>query len=733
MRYRFGAAVLWIAVPWISMLGACSNPERAGVEEVFNFTPLAYYEKSADPPGYSVDVLWPLINVYRAGEANGHRAFPLYSWDRKAQDASDLRLLLLYGASETAERNHHELIPLFWHTTSKTNPDWSATKILLALIGATYDKDLADRWFFPFYFDEDSPTRNTFALWPFYGFRTSKDADDVVSRLDHVAWPLFRFESTSDDSASSAHLVSFEFLAGLYSRERQTPISDRDTRNEFVRTSAAGWVLGGLFSLFESSATERWGGTRVASLFNGRTLLRGGDHLETDKSSDLTSLYASSWRNDEAGEATRRHSHLFPLYSSTTSAADGDDLWLLTPLYRHRANPTLDASSHDLLGGLWSYGSSGSGETRSKHWRLLPLLWFTTRPDTKTHLVLPLYYHLADAENDYLHFIPFYGKNTEANGKATKTFVLTPLYIGTRDERNDLTRTDLLFPLISWESSIEGSSSRFSPFWYYETHAARSHWNFLLFADGTRSEVESSTLVYPLYAERLVRGEGRLQSYLPLLDVVRYLEGSVPSGDETTVLYPLSSFRTQGETYRRHVFPFYWWRDNGLGQSLKAIWPFYGISRNSDFAMHSVVWPFFRFGSDTSGNRSELHLFSPLFAQTHRRGEGSETHHSRFFPLYWWCNGDAEGGSWSSGWVLWPLWRYQAKQSGEICAHSLFKLGEYERSPDGQVEQLSILHALYRYRREGQHETRSVPFLYRYESEGDRATLHLFHFIPIEL
>ena len=64
---------------------------------------------------------------------------------------------------------------------------------------------------------------------------------------------------------------------------------------------------------------------------------------------------------------------------------------------------------------------------------------------------------------------------------------------------------------------------------------------------------------------------------------------------------------------------------------------------------------------------------------------------------------------------------------------SFFKLGEYERSPDGTQENFAILHALYRYHREGDSVLRSVPFLFRYESEKDSSTLYLFHLIPIRL
>lgn len=726
---------------------ACGGPDRAGVEEVFNFMPLAYYETSREPEGYSVDVLWPLVNWYRAGDARGSRVFPLYSENRKNEIEHDLRLLLLYSQAETAQQRSRTLVPLFGRRTWKDDPDRSETWALLFLLGANYDTDYANRWFFPFYFDKDSEHQNTFVLWPFYGFG-ERNLDGVTYRDDHVAWPLFRFASASDDRTAASRILSFDSLFGLWERERSIV---RDTETEDVdapespqateswrnhRSTVALWVLHSLFSAFESTQTDRWGGTRILSLFNRRA----GDHFdsrkrESDDSTDYLSLIASSWSNDENDEPIARHSHAFPLYSSSSSRDEGEELHLLFPLYRHHANLAEKSSRHDFLLELWSYGTKGEGASFERHWRLLPLLWFTTRPDTKTHLVLPLYYHLADAENDYFHFIPFYGKNTEAGGKATKTFVLTPLYIGTRDERTERTRTDLLFPLIAWEKSVQGEHSHFYPLWSFHRRAGVTHFNSLVLFNRRYSEIESSTLLYPVWGERTIRGEGRLRSALPVFDFVRHLaSSSLAPRDEFSFLYPLSSFRTEGEGYDRWIFPLYWWSDDAAGRSSKHFWPFFGVSRDSDAVTRSVIAPLFSYGSKPDGSWRELHLLRPLFAKTHSAGdgEGSGTDHVRFFPFFWWCSGTDPYAPWSTGWVLWPLWRYQHFESGEVRAHSLFKLGEYERSADGAAEQFQILHALYRYRRDGGHTTRSVPFLFRYETEGDRATLHLFHVLPIE-
>ncbi len=724
--------VLVLCLPLVT---GCNGPERSGVEEVFNFTPLAYYETSTSPPGYSVDVLWPLINAYRSGDARGSRFFPIYSEDCVDADHSAMRLFLLYGRSQDGATHSHQLWPMYSYTQSAEDK-WSSMVLLLA--GFSRDGSEHNRFFFPFYFDRSAKDENWFTLWPFYGTSSRELASGAQLRHDHVAWPLFRFESSSDDQTSGQHLLSLHFLAGLYDAYRQ-PIESLDSEGRSKSagsrsSSVIGWILGPVFSLFHAydDSVEQVSGFTLLSLFNKRVSRHfdmGSDN-DSDEKVDLA-LVSSRTEMHENGEY--HHSQLFPIYSNTSQPGGATETWVITPLYRHAADPQLNKSEHDVLFGLWHYGVEGDGATRATSWRLLPLLWFTTRPDSETSLVLPFYYHIQDKDSDYLHVIPFYGKNTEAGGKKTTTFVLTPLYIGTHDERTRLEQTDVLFPLISWQHSNNGSLSRFTPLWYYEEAGARTHWNSLLLVDRTTSEIESSTLVYPLWEDRTVRGEGRRRSLFPIFDFVRHLQDDAPKGDEFATLFPLASFRTDGESSNRWIFPFYFWSDDAAGHSNKMIWPFFGTKRDSDHVTRSVIWPFFFWGSDSTGDWSETGILYPLFASSHDRRDATTRDHSHLFPLYWSTSGENETGPWSFDWVLWPLWQHERKANGEICAHSLFKLGEYELSPDGTTEEFSILHAVYRYHREGDDVLRSVPFLFRYEREKGESTLYLFHFIPIGL
>ena len=77
------------------MAAGCGAP-REGVEEKFNFFPLARYEVSEKPEGYTVDALWPLINAWRAGEANGSRAVPVYFHDDDGNGERFTNILALY-------------------------------------------------------------------------------------------------------------------------------------------------------------------------------------------------------------------------------------------------------------------------------------------------------------------------------------------------------------------------------------------------------------------------------------------------------------------------------------------------------------------------------------------------------------------------------------------------------------------------------------------------------------
>lgn len=685
-------------------LASCRTAEREGVREVFNFSPLAYYETSESPQGYSVDVLWPLINAERRANETSSRFFPLYYTESNGAERGQLNILLLFNRETDEHGDSHFL--------------------------------------FPFFFEQDSAEYHMWHVWPLVGRYYRETDGQVTWSKTSFAWPLFVNAGNTDGSRRNVRVAGFGPLFGLfdYCREQREvfatqDLGSEDAKEQSVEVSSTSvlWVLGSVFGLFDRY-DDPVAGERGWSFAN--ILQRQHPHESRAVSGRPIDLELAAARTNFAGDGseTGNHHHVFPLYSSTRErGAEGEatDLWLAPPIYHHSTASANQASDHDLLLGLFHYGSAGEGATAESSWRALPLFWFTTRRDSAVHLVLPLYYDIRDQDSRYFHFIPFYGKNSEAGGKATKTFIVPPLYIQTRDERKDLSRTDVLFPLIASETSVGGSTHHFWPFYHFSEVGARSSLNALVLFHRITSEVESSTLFWPLYSDRAVRGEGERTGVLPVLDVINHFDSSPPQGDTFSVLWPLSSFKKDREVVSRWIFPFYWWFDDPVGNSTKAIWPFYGIHRDSDHVTHSTLWPLFHFGSDEKGDWSDVGILFPLGNFTHSQTGSDVNQHRRFFPLFSHTSHSYESRTTSGGWVLGPLYTYDNEMDGSYDWQVLWKVAAAEYDFDSDRADFSILHALYRYHREGENVMRSVPFLFRYERNTQGSTFHLFHAIPI--
>lgn len=698
----------------ITALGACDSLPKQGVEEQFNFFPLARYETSTDPPGYSVDALWPLVSVERSGEASASRVLPLYAASDDGHGKTFRNILLLYwqtldAASESIERT---LFPLFHYVRA--------------------------------------PGEQNTHVWPFWGIH--RYGGEPGRRTDSFAWPLFEYDRALDGSQSELGLLRLWQLFALLHRERAD--SDGQTARTRVVTALGDEVhlLSTRSNTTQESdddgegTVETRGGS--VSLLRALPIFQGFESVwqRTPTSHDrfrLLSLFDQqklslvTYDSHADGDESRTYAHLFPLYFHGSSPEGdlrlllplwgsqrrGDSYsrqWILPPLFAHETDPATGLSGTDVLWPLGRLAHEGTGENAETHFRALPLLWFTTRPDSQVDLVLPLYYHIRDAHDDYLHVVPLFGRHHEDDGAVERTFVLAPLYVHTTDQRTQLRRTDWLWPLSSFERDAGGHTERIFPLFFHRTRPHASHTNALLLFDHQTDADGRSTVLYPLWASRTSGDQGSRTSLLPLLDL-RFLDDEPPAGDELSLLHPLVSFTRDGDDVARWGFPFYWWFDDGAGESIKHVWPLYGVHRSGTRVKRSVLWPFFFAGSDDADAAySALGLLYPLGYA----GSGPGGTCNRFLPL-WYHAADTDAGR---TWVLWPLFS-RTREADRSSWHSLFYLLRGERDPSH--EEFSVLYALYRSRREADRLTRSVPFLFHYEDEAGSKTLRLFHLIPI--
>lgn len=709
----------------VALAGALSAPgcltePREGVDEKFNFWPIAHYETTEDPPGFSADVLWPLFHRERLGNATASRLLPLWFAKSDGVDKSELDVLLLYYQERDEGRP-------------------SMRRIL-----------------FPFFWWLRSPAVEQTDVWPLYGTRTTGIGADP-KRRDFFLWPLARYERTASGDQQDFGAIDLGELFQLYATESRAPADGVATRQtNFVR------ALDSAFWLYHSESkgagnVPGTGPSSEGSLVNVLQILQLADWKTRPNGThrarvlglldeDELGLFASS--GDGAADGERTRAHLFPLYWSRSAPGERSFLllplfgrastdagyartWLLPPLLGLESDPTKDLTGTDVLWPLVRYASEGTGDERVRHFRLLPLLWFDVRPDTHANVVFPFYWDIGDANNRYVHFVPLYGHHSEDGGLRTRSFFLPPLLVATEDKGEQIHRTDVLWPLLRFESSADGALNYAIPLFWHRERGARSHLNVLGLFDRDRSEVATRTMLWPLWSATDAAGEGRRTSWLPALDV-RYLADEAPQGSTTSFLFPLADFSRAEGGFRRWLFPFFWWADDGVQSSHFHIWPLFGVNEKAGVRTYSTLFPFFFRGSNDDGTVGKSGFLFPFGGSTR---DASEARHW-LFPLFYHSSiAEAEQGSEGPAasedftWVLWPLFSRTVKSDGSSRWHSLFELLRSEQ--DANASQFSVLHSLFRTRTEGARTTQSVAFLYHYENDAGARTLKLFHLIPI--
>ncbi|MBI4879467.1 MAG: hypothetical protein HY812_07375 [Planctomycetes bacterium] len=711
MRIRTGHGRYLPALCLIS-LSACTGLEREGVDEKFNFWPLARYETVAEPPGHTLDVLWPLAQFQRAGEASASRVLPFYVHKDDGAGKRFLNALLLY-----------------WQEINEPRSKVSRT-------------------LFPFLFYVRSPEEWETHVWPLYGVR-KYGPEDKRSRCDMAIFPLFDYDRRLDGSWSDLDLLGigpvfslFDSAYGAPKGEGEAAVARRDI--DVLQ------LLSGLFSVFTFRQRPLLEAQALAEgeQANAQAAPTAGGFTRESRFLDLfgaLALFAHRSEHDAAAQPESRRAHFFPFYwhfrdqeKSTLFLLPlfgreerGDTYtrtWIVPPLVSLEEDDAEEMSGVDVLWPLWRYESRG-GSDPGWHLRALPLLWFTKRPDAQTSLILPIYYRIRDAENDYLHVVPFYGRHSEHGGLLRRTFIVPPFYIATRDEREHLTRRDFLYPLARFETSQAGTRNYALPFFYYRDAESRSHLNVLGLFDRDKSEVRVSTLCYPFYSGIEAFGEGSRTSWLPFFDW-RFFSDPVPGGEDTSVLFPLASFQRKDNERSRWVFPFYWWFDDGAGETYRHIWPFFGVDHErTGLRRFSTLFPLFFYGANEEGTHKDAGVLFPLGGAATEDGESRHW----FIPLFYNRTTEQGDNAGSRTWVLWPFFSRTTEADGSWQWNSLFTLLlNHEHGPGEEgAEEFSVLGALYRSRSEGEKSSTSVAFLFRYENDGGERTLKLFHLIPI--
>ena len=217
---------------------------------------------------------------------------------------------------------------------------------------------------------------------------------------------------------------------------------------------------------------------------------------------------------------------------------------------------------------------------------------------------------------------------------------------------------------------------------------------------------------------------------------------------KTSVIWPLSIYKHEGEDRSFHLFPVYWygsypdhryhtlfpvyWSGEGTDYWYRHVWPPFGVYKRNDYTEYSSIFPFFRYGTDSSSGEMVLHAFWPIFNIHKKEGWFS----SRLLPVYWHEKGEDS----SRGFVLpyfwetkldqrtrgaFPLWYSSSSKDTE--SDLVFPLYYHHMTPDREIRFITPLYSSWR--TENSLFRTLLPVYYDYEKEdfGIRIGLPIYY------
>ncbi len=356
---------------------------------------------------------------------------------------------------------------------------------------------------------------------------------------------------------------------------------------------------------------------------------------------------------------------------------DSDDKWerRVAPLYRATGNAAGTESELDLLWPLYR-------EAESERWsesHLFPVFWDRS--------------HKVDDEG-YRHVWPFYGR--EWDNTWERNWYGLPLFARTTDPENDVSETDLLFPLIHWGHDGNETHTRLLPLlWFDEspreerTIVFPAWWDF-------RQDHSQFRMLFPIYGRYTHRDQDETVSIGGPL----YIAGNDGDEEFTWLAAPIVHWRSSPDEWGGHLFPVFWIEREEDGDGHTNLWPLFGWEKSGKKTTASIAtpflaynwkedwwsldlpWPFVAFaGSD---NHSESMVW-PLFDHE-RKGESSkgnllwfvstwerESEDDRDFRILWrLVENSRQNGK--DTLVVNPLFRHETNDQGDTYWSFLFGL-----------------------------------------------------------
>ncbi len=326
-----------------------------------------------------------------------------------------------------------------------------------------------------------------------------------------------------------------------------------------------------------------------------------------------------------------------------------------------------------------------------RHFRLLPLSWFTwdENSNDKLYMFLPFYLSYKSEEEEYFVAAPFYASQRE--GESYARGVLVNLYWDEYEADEDYREQTVLWPIVNWYSSPKKSGFRVFPFfwqrsWLEDNIQSSQTFSLLHYSRDSISrgngDITYRRRISPLYHlkhEKNVSGES-YSLFAPVIPLFYYnTEESVSEKQvdtSRTVLSPLyysneRKFGNEGELFESSTFwapvlPLFYRSTYGDYKH----WNILGFLDSVESSAYNrfFILPFY-YGSDYDGR-----VYRNILGVLDWESDADGVKKSMLFPLYSW---NEENGT---KLILFPLLTY-IRNAGKERAR--FVAGAYwYSSPD---------------------------------------------------
>jgi hypothetical protein len=348
--------------------------------------------------------------------------------------------------------------------------------------------------------------------------------------------------------------------------------------------------------------------------------------------------------------------------------------------------------------------------------RLFPFYWHDEMPgprgvDSDTAVMPVLFWGSDPAEGSYFCLFPIGGTVKQKFLSDWTTFVLFPLYAGTRN--GEWRGHHVLWPLVHWGSDGKTRHGfRFLPFYgehvkegVFSRHTALwplVHWS----SEGLdKPHPVHGWMVWPLYGTE--GSDDGQRSSTALWPFFTWADG--PRAYERSLPYPI--FRVRKEWVKGPDGPV-------LATDLFWLWPFYGrFDRGEEEHTRFYAWPLvFTSDLEERGMREKSLAVMPFWRSVaHERIEGEPV--DRWWKLWPLAQGERRGDG-TSGWTALapiPFFRWE---EFEASWGIFFELVRVRADPDGS-RSTDLLFSLIRSRTgPGSEEHHRIPLVMRADRDG---------------